>query len=182
LNKIQTYSTNSYTTSNHGLGYVCLPYEFTSCHWLQTPGESQDQYQQVYEQDQQPHEGKFSHELIAGAASFAGFKAFEDHQRKEGNPLLFPSPATATLLTVSQTGKEVKHAFAKELLAGFVGGEVDKLAETKGEDFVDRERSKHEAKKRADQMYDDHYGNQDQYDPNNQSPPQHLQEQFGNRW
>ena len=26
----------------------------------------------------------------------------------------------------------MNHAFAKELLAGFVGGEVDKLAETKG--------------------------------------------------
>ena len=29
-------------------------------------------------------------------------------------------------------GKQVDHALAKELLAGFVGGEVDKLAETKG--------------------------------------------------
>ena len=29
-------------------------------------------------------------------------------------------------------GKQVNHALAKELLAGFVGSEVDKLAETKG--------------------------------------------------
>jgi hypothetical protein len=67
-------------------------------------------------------------------------------------------------------------------LAGFVGGEVDKLAETKGEDFIDRERTKHAAKKRADEMYDDHYGNQDQYDPNSQGPPDRLQQQFGNNW
>jgi hypothetical protein len=79
-------------------------------------------------------------------------------------------------------GKTVNHAFAKELLAGFAGAEVDKLAETKGEDFVDRERSKHEAKKRAEQLYDDHYGGQDQYDPGN-APPQHLRQQFSdNNW
>jgi len=125
-------------------------------------GDAQDQYQQVYDNDQ-PHEGKLSHELIAGAGAFAGFKAFEDHQRNEGKP--------------------VSHAFAKELLAGFAGAEVDKLAETKGEDFFDKERSKHEAKKRAEQLYDDHYGDQDQYDPGNQAPPQALQNQFGgDRW
>lgn len=63
------------------------------------------------------------------------------------------------------TGKPVSHAFAKELLAGFAGAEVDKLAETKGEDFFDRERAKHEARKRAENLYDQHYGGQDQYDP-----------------
>ena len=63
------------------------------------------------------------------------------------------------------TGKPVSHAFAKEVLAGFAGAEVDKLAETKGEDFFDKERSKHEAKKRAENLYDQHYGGQDQYDP-----------------
>lgn len=29
-------------------------------------------------------------------------------------------------------GKPISHQFAKELLAGFAGGEVDKLAETHG--------------------------------------------------
>lgn len=78
-------------------------------------------------------------------------------------------------------GKPVSHAFAKELLAGFAGAEVDKLAETKGEDFYDREKAKHEAKRRAEQMYDQHYGdNYDQYDPNQQQPPQHFQ--GGGRW
>lgn len=62
-------------------------------------------------------------------------------------------------------GKPVSHQFAKEMLAGIAGAEVDKLAETKGEDFFDRERSKHEAKKRSEQLYDQHYGGQDQYDP-----------------
>ena len=30
---------------------------------------------------------------------------------------------------------------------GFVGGEVDKLAETKGMDYVDKEKAEHRAKK-----------------------------------
>lgn len=47
-------------------------------------------------------------------------------------------------------GKPVEHAFAKELLAGFAAAEVDKLAETKGEDFVDREKAKREAKRNAE--------------------------------
>ena len=53
----------------------------------------------------------------------------------------------------------------QELLAAAVGFEVDKLAETKGLDFVDRERAKHHAKKQAEQLYDEHYGGQEQYDP-----------------
>lgn len=82
-------------------------------------------------------------------------------------------------------GKPVSHAFAKELLAGFAGAEVDKLAETKGEDFFDRERAKHDAKKNAERMYEEHYERDqgaDQYDPNQYGPPQRLNEQFGGRW
>jgi hypothetical protein len=123
-------------------------------------GESQDAYNQVYNSDQSEHQSSWGHELVAGGAAFAGFKAFEDHQRKEGKP--------------------VSHAFAKELLAGFAGAEVDKLAETKGEDFFDREKAKHQAKKNAEKMYDDHYVDNhgaDQYDPNQYGPPQHFQNQ-----
>ena len=64
------------------------------------------------------------------------------------------------------------------MLAGLAGAEVDKLAETKGEDFVDREKAKHEAKKNAEKMYDDHYGDQDQYDPS-YGAPDRLNQQFG---
>ena len=74
----------------------------------------------------------------------------------------------------SSTGKPVSHAFAKELLAGIAGAEVDKLAETKGMDFVDKEKAQHQAKKNAENMYDDHYGQYDQYDPQ-QGPPERLQ-------
>ena len=75
------------------------------------------------------------------------------------------------------TGKPVNHAFAKELLAGFVGGEVDKLCETKGADWIDRDRTKRQARENAEQMYDQHYGQYDQYDPNQYGPPQQFQQQ-----
>ncbi|KAI9878542.1 MAG: hypothetical protein M1830_000596 [Pleopsidium flavum] len=117
--------------------------------------ESQDAHQQVYGDNQDyNNKAEFSHELIAGGAAFEGFKLFEDNQRKEGKP--------------------VSHAFAKEVLAGFVGGEVDKLAETKGMDAYDRERAQHRAKENSENMYDQHYvqgQGADQYDPNQYSPP-----------
>jgi len=83
----------------------------------------------------------------------------------------------------TKTGKTVDHAFAKELLAGLAGAEVDKLAETKGEDFVDKEQAKRHAKHSAERMYDEHYGQYDQYDPNRADPPSGLRDQFGgDRW
>jgi hypothetical protein len=46
---------------------------------------AEESHREVYERGQEyHHEAKFSHEAIAGAASFAGMKAWEDHQRKEG--------------------------------------------------------------------------------------------------
>lgn len=74
----------------------------------------------------------------------------------------------------------MNHAFAKELLAGFVGAEVDKLAETKGEDWFDKRRAKEDGSRRAEEMYDDHYGRHEHYDPN-RPPPQQLQQQFGDQ-
>lgn len=76
-----------YIHNGLGLGYVLSTYSiyllFIPHIPLTFPGESDNAHREVYDNDQK-HEGKFSHELIAGAASFAGMKAFEDHQRKEG--------------------------------------------------------------------------------------------------
>ena len=85
----------------------------------------------------------------------------------------------------NHVGKPVSHQFAKELLAGFAGAEVDKLAETKGMDEYDREKAKHQAKKNAENMYDEHYGQYDQYDPQQQQPPREMRDQFqggNNSW
>jgi hypothetical protein len=54
------------------------------------------------------------------------------------------------------------------MLVGLAGAEVDKLAETKGMDWIDREKAKHHAKENVQNLYDDHYvngQNADQYDP-----------------
>ncbi|KAL8735756.1 MAG: hypothetical protein Q9166_000619 [cf. Caloplaca sp. 2 TL-2023] len=117
-------------------------------------GESQDAHEQVYGSGGYENQAKFSHELIGGAAAFEGMKLFEDHQRKEGKP--------------------VSHSFAKELLAGFAGAEVDKLAETKGMDEIETGRAKHRARESAENMYDEHYvrgQGAEQYDPDMYGPP-----------
>jgi len=51
-------------------------------------GEAQDNYNQVYNNDQSDNQAEFSHELVAGGASFMAMKMFEDRQRKEGKCLL----------------------------------------------------------------------------------------------
>ncbi|KEZ45558.1 hypothetical protein SAPIO_CDS1893 [Scedosporium apiospermum] len=91
------------------------------------------------------HQGKFSHEAVAGGAAFEAMKLFLDRQRKQGGP--------------------VKHALAKELLMGVAGAEVDKVMETKGMDYLDRESVKRDAQRQAEQMYDDQYGDMDEFDP-----------------
>ncbi|CAG8972775.1 hypothetical protein HYALB_00006867 [Hymenoscyphus albidus] len=119
--------------------------------------EAQDAHRQY--SDQETHnESSFGHELLAGAASFGAFKVFEDRQRAEGKP--------------------VSHAFAKELLAGFAGAEVDKLAETKGLDYIDREKAKRHASENVEHMYDEHYvrgQRAGEYDPNRYKAPQAIQ-------
>lgn len=117
-------------------------------------GFHEDAHEQVYsgnyDGQYEDHQAKFSHEFVAGAAAFEATKLYEDRQRREGVP--------------------VEHAFAKEMIAGIVGGEVDKLFETKGLDFLDRERCKREAEQQAMQNYDQHYGQYDQWHPD-YSPP-----------
>ncbi|KIH92823.1 cipC-like antibiotic response protein [Sporothrix brasiliensis 5110] len=106
--------------------------------------ESRDARDQVYNNDNH-HEGSLSHELLGAGASFAAMHEWEKHQRAEG--------------------QTVSHGFAKEAIAAFAGAEVDKLVETKGLDFIDREKAKHHARQNAEQLYDQQYGNQDNFDP-----------------
>lgn len=107
----------------------------------------EENYDSVYKGN---HEAKFSHEAVAGAASFAAVKLFEDRQRREGKP--------------------VSHAFAKEALAAIAGGEVDKLFETKGLDYLDRERLRDQAINNAQRGYDDHYGQHEEWSPEHRPP------------
>ncbi|KAG0341444.1 hypothetical protein BG000_009052 [Podila horticola] len=79
------------------------------------------------------HKASWTHELIAGAAAFEAMKKHE-----EGNP-------------------EGKHKLTKEIFAAMAGAEADKLFETQGLDFIDREKAKHAAKKNAERIYDEKY-------------------------
>ncbi|KAK3378471.1 hypothetical protein B0H63DRAFT_452255 [Podospora didyma] len=100
-------------------------------------------YQQPADEIAPEHEAKFSHEFIGGAAAFEAMHIWEKEQRKEG--------------------KTVNHGFAKEALAALAGAEADRLVETKGLDFVDREKVRHHAKRQAEELYDQQYGGRDQY-------------------
>ncbi|EGO01929.1 hypothetical protein SERLA73DRAFT_132614 [Serpula lacrymans var. lacrymans S7.3] len=81
-----------------------------------------------------PHKSHLSHELIAAAASYEAAKAYQNHVAKNGQP---PS-----------------HEKAKELLAAFGGAFIDHMVETKGLDFIDKQKAKSEAKKHAEHAYE----------------------------
>ncbi|KAI8338217.1 hypothetical protein BC941DRAFT_424917 [Chlamydoabsidia padenii] len=79
------------------------------------------------------HKGSLTHEAIAGAATYEALKAYNEHCAKNGKP--------------------VEHAKAKQILAGFVGGALDKLVETKGLDFIDKQKAKRHAEEQAEIYY-----------------------------
>jgi len=92
-------------------------------------------------------------------------KAYEDHCRR--------------------TGEQVSHPMMKEMLAGFAAAEVDKLFETKGLDYLDREKAKRIAIQQAHQLANEQYGQGGVYNPQgNQygNDPSNYQQQgnFGN--
>ena len=53
------------------------------------------------------------------------------------------------------------------------------LTVVSGMDAYDRQRAHHQAKENAREIYDQQYGNQEQYDPNNSEYPQQLQNYGG---
>ncbi|KAB8250062.1 hypothetical protein BDV35DRAFT_105017 [Aspergillus flavus] len=83
----------------------------------------EDAYEQV---KNAPHKAQLSHELIAAAAAYEAAKSFDNH--------------------VAANGKPPTHEQAKELLAAFSGAFIDYTVETKGLDFIDAEKGKHQAR------------------------------------
>jgi hypothetical protein len=67
-------------------------------------GESEQSYNDVQQSDNQ---SSFSHEAIAGAASFGAFKIFEDRQRSEGmfscHVFVFCSVSSPKLIAIAQS-------------------------------------------------------------------------------
>ncbi|EMG45829.1 hypothetical protein SBY92_002262 [Candida maltosa Xu316] len=100
-------------------------------------------HNQVYGSSSQG--SNLTHEAVAGAASFAATKLFEDRQRKKGIP--------------------VSHSTAKKALSALAGSEVDKLFETKGLSHLNKEQTKNEAIEKVKQGYDENYSQEDQWSP-----------------
>jgi len=97
--------------------------------WFSDDSDQAQAYQACTD-DNQP---TLSHELIAGAAAYEASKAYENHCAENGDP--------------------GSHAEAKEIAAGFAGAFVDRVAETKGLDYIDRERAKSDAQQQySDQL------------------------------
>ncbi|KAI8394087.1 uncharacterized protein BYT42DRAFT_553351 [Radiomyces spectabilis] len=92
------------------------------------------QHEEVHASESSEHKGSFTHELIAGAAAFEAVKAYQAHCEKEGKP--------------------VEHARAKQLMAGFAAGALDKLIETKGLDFIDKQKAKRHAEEQLSTYYE----------------------------
>jgi hypothetical protein len=97
---------------------------------------AEDAHGQVYGDD--AHHGSFTHELIAGAAGFEAMKAYERHREAEGI--------------------QEHHELGKEMIAGFAAAEADKLFETRGLDFLDREEARRQSREQAEYLYDERYG------------------------
>ncbi|KAG8700770.1 hypothetical protein FRC08_004460 [Ceratobasidium sp. 394] len=100
-------------------------------------GDNSDQAQAHDIVTNRPHEASWTHELIAGAASYQAAKAYEEH--------------------VARNGKPDSHSKAKEFLAGAIGAFVDREVETRGLDYIDREKAKHHARQQADAALANNY-------------------------
>ncbi|KAG2038887.1 hypothetical protein BDR03DRAFT_917738 [Suillus americanus] len=97
---------------------------------------SNSEESQAHSQVTGGHSAKLTHELLAAAASYEAAKAYEKHVQKNGKP--------------------ANHAKAVELLAALTGGFVDRIAETKGMDALDKEKAKHAANERAKSSLEKH--------------------------
>jgi len=105
--------------------------------FLQNFGDNSQQKQAYDTVVNSPHKAALSHELLAAAASYEAAKAYEDHEAKNGKP---PT-----------------HQAVKELLAGFAGAFIDRMVETKGLDYVDKEEAKYQAKHHVNKAVDEHW-------------------------
>ncbi|KAK2465677.1 hypothetical protein APHAL10511_002221 [Amanita phalloides] len=97
--------------------------------------EHNDEHKNNYDEVQNAgHKAKLSHQVIAGAVGYEAAKAYNEHCKKSGKPN--------------------SHEKAMEIFAGLAGVAIDRLAETKGHDFLDKQKAKHEAEKIAKAHFD----------------------------
>jgi hypothetical protein len=100
--------------------------------WFGDDSDQAQAYNQYNDTPPEQHKAALSHELIGGAAAFEAAKAYEEHRAANGHP--------------------DSHAKAKEIFAGLAGAFIDREVETKGLDFIDRERAKKQAVQHFDEV------------------------------
>ncbi|GAA5934680.1 hypothetical protein JCM10213_007833 [Rhodosporidiobolus nylandii] len=95
------------------------------------------EHEQAARQVQEGHQSSMTHELIAAAAAFEAQKAYARHCEANGKP--------------------ESHERAREIFAALAAAEADKLIETKGLDWMDREEVKRQARQHANVITVDNY-------------------------
>ncbi|KAJ6091185.1 hypothetical protein PENARI_c003G03099 [Penicillium arizonense] len=106
--------------------------------WFSDDSPQQDYHQQWNNSEPREHDPSFVHELIAGAASYEAAKAYEEHCDRNGQPQ--------------------SHEKAKEIMAGFAGAFIDREVESRGLDFIDREKAKYQARQHIEDVSADQVG------------------------
>lgn len=95
---------------------------------------------QAIEQPTEEHKASITHQMLGGAAAFEAMRLYNKKKQGEGiNP-------------------ENDHHLAKELLAGLAGASVDRLVESKGMDWFDRQKAKRHAEEEAQKLYSQETG------------------------
>ncbi|PKX90538.1 DUF3759 domain-containing protein, partial [Aspergillus novofumigatus IBT 16806] len=88
---------------------------------------------------------KISHELIAAAVSYEAASLYEDQVAENG------------FYTDLDICPPESHEKAKEVLAAIAGGILDREVETRGLDFMNRERAKRHAEHQLTEAYSQNY-------------------------
>lgn len=73
--------------------------------------------------------------------------------------MLRPYTFPITIANNPRIGQPPSHEKAKEILAGLAGAFIDREVETRGLDYVDRERAKRHARENIEQGYTEDYAN-----------------------
>lgn len=102
------------------------------------------------------------HDALAGCAAFTAMHYWEGNQHRHG--------------------MAVSHSFAKGVIAAYAAGEADKVVDLQfgnSGDRIDSDEMQQSTQRKAEQLYDLQYGQNDNYDLNNTRPAEQLRNTFG---
>ncbi|KAH9969734.1 hypothetical protein BC827DRAFT_29005 [Russula dissimulans] len=106
-----------------------------------------EDHKDAYDDYSSKHKAQLSHELIAGAAAYEAAKAYQDHQAKNGKPASHEKAKSFAYELFFMCQQPVLTYLCSVAAAAAF---IDKEFESKGLDFLDKEKAKHEAKKHVE--------------------------------